>query len=280
MTTSASSGLLSLPVPTPTELAAVRARLQRRSWPSRHVPRSGSLFLLPAGLVLVGLVLAVAGTVQASTTAIGIALSLMHAGVAGTWWLDDAAARAADRAVTQRLHLDGVGPSGRRRRLGATATGATWLLAMSQLGTTTLVAVRVSPAPMAAVAVLGPLLLLASHLYLARRDRTAPGVTGTPVLDVVDAAVARTSVADRVRYWAPFGITVVPLLSSPPDDPVARAAAWVVVVSGFAALGCAELLRYRARPCLNDPRLQEVTPSTSWLAGVPATVQPSRRPSH
>jgi len=279
MTTSASPGL-SLPAPTPTELAAVRARLQRRSWPSRHVPWSGSLVLLPVGLVFVGLVLAVVGTVQDSSTALGIAVSSMHAGVAGTWWLDDAAARAGDRAVTKRLQLDGVHPSGRRTGLDATATGALLLLALSQLGTMTLVALRVSPAPMAAVAGLGPLLLLASHLLLARRQLTSPGVTGTPVLDAVDVAVARTSIADRVRYWAPFGITVVPLLSRLPDGPLVRPAAWAVFVTGLAALGCAELVRYRARPLLDDPRLLDVTPSTSWLAGSPATVQPSRRPSH
>lgn len=270
----------SLPAPTPTELAAIRARLQRRSWPNRQVRGSGALLLLPLSLFVAGLGLVLVSVFrEVGSTAMGFALSLLHVGVAGLWLLDDAAARATDRAVAERLSADGVQPSDRRdvrpfARLGAGGATATALLALSQLGTTALVAMRVSPGMLAVVAGIGPFLLLATHLLLLRRGLIGAGVTGTAVLDTVDDAVLRSDVATRVRSWAPFGISAVALLSTLPDTAGARPVAWVSFVTGIAAVGCAELVRRRDRPLLEEPRLADVTPAGSWLAGSPATVSP------
>lgn len=73
---------------------------------------------------------------------------------------------------------------------------------------------------------------------------------------------------------APFVVTLIPILSNLPDERPRTPVEALAFLTGCAAFCIAPLVLRRDRPLMEDPRLHEVTPATSWLAGSPATVTP------
>ncbi len=106
-----------LPAPTPTELAAVRARLQRRSWPSRQAPYGSAALSTTTQVVLMGggFVLILVAVFVGSAPVSGAAMSLFQAGLAltGGWttsWAEPPTGPSSNGFGPRASSLPSAGP--------------------------------------------------------------------------------------------------------------------------------------------------------------------------
>ena len=266
----------SLPPPTATELAAVRARVDGRTVLGRKGSlRRGRIAAL-AVTVLVAILISGLATLRVAAgdrAWNGAAFGVFAVVVVGTGVVLRAAGRGVDGRVRRRLAAEAVPTAprpGAWRRFGLDVLPAA-LNAACLAGAVALAASRAATAATTAALVVlaGTLTLLAGYAAVLLDVVLAPVVGSGPVLEAIDAALARRDLRP-VALSPVFALMFFAVASSRPPGPLAEWAYGAAVVVLLVVFGVALRTTAADRALLEDHRLPSAPPPQVWLGGSPA----------